>query len=231
MMNPLVLTIDLGTQSVRVLLIDQAGNVLHEVQHKFDKPYYSAYPGWAEQKPEVYWDAICKISQQLKVEAQQIWKDIIAVTVTTIRDTCLCVDQNGKPLRDVIVWLDKRECEPVKPVPLTSKALIALVGKSDTIELQRKVSACNWIIKNQPEIWKNTYKFIMISGYFNFMLTGNLIDSVANMIGHIPLNSKTRTWMGKYELNRCVFDIENEKLTDLVEPGEQIGTITSEAAL
>ena len=35
MMNPLVLTIDLGTQSVRVLLIDKEGNVLHEVQHKF----------------------------------------------------------------------------------------------------------------------------------------------------------------------------------------------------
>jgi len=230
MMNPLVLTIDLGTQSVRVLLIDKEGTVLYEVQYKFEKPYYSTYPGWAEQKPEVYWDAICKISQQLKIDAQQIWKDIIAVTVTTIRDTCLCVDQNGKPLRDVIVWLDKRECVPTKPVPLISMALITLVGKKDTIELQRKVSACNWIMENQPEIWKNTYKFIMISGYLNFMLTGNLVDSVANMIGHIPLNSKTRKWMGKHELNRCVFDIEVEKLTELVEPGERIGTITCEAA-
>jgi len=230
MMNPLVLTIDLGTQSVRVLLIDKEGTVLHKVQHTFEKPYYSTYPGWAEQKPEVYWDAVCQISQQLKVDAQQIWNDIIAVTVTTIRDTCLCVDQNGKPLRDVIVWLDKRECMPTKSIPFVSKVLITLVGKKDTVELQRKISACNWIMENQPEIWKNTYKFIMISGYFNFMLTGNLVDSVANMIGHIPLNSKTRTWMGKHELNRCVFDIENEKLTELVEPGERIGTVTAEAA-
>jgi len=114
MMNPLVLTIDLGTQSVRVLLIDKEGNVLHKVQHIFEKPYYSTYPGWAEQKPEVYWDAICKISQQLKIDAQQIWKDIIAVTVTTIRDTCLCVDQNGKPLPRI-------SAATVSPMPIFSE--------------------------------------------------------------------------------------------------------------
>lgn len=230
MSDPLVLTIDLGTQSARIMLIDRAGNVLHKIQHKYEKPYYSKYPGWAEQKPEVYWDAICQISQQLKTVAQDSWSDIIAVTVTTIRDTCLCVDKDGRPLRDAIVWLDKRECTPSKPVPFMNMFLVSLVGMKDTIELQRKISACNWIMENEPEIWQNTYKFIMISGYLNHMLTGKLVDSVANMIGHIPLNSKTRTWMEKGELTRCVFDIEKEKLTELVEPGELIGNITSEAA-
>jgi sugar (pentulose or hexulose) kinase len=62
------------------------------------------------------------------------------------------------------------------------------------------------------------------------MLTGKFVDSVANMIGHIPFNSKTRTWMKKNELTRCVFDIENDKLTVLVEPGEILGYITDEAS-
>jgi sugar (pentulose or hexulose) kinase len=62
------------------------------------------------------------------------------------------------------------------------------------------------------------------------MLTGKLIDSVANMIGHIPFNSKTRTWMKDNELNRSIFNIETEKLTELVEPGEILGHITEEAS-
>ncbi|MGE5496050.1 MAG: FGGY-family carbohydrate kinase [Burkholderiales bacterium] len=231
MLDPLVLTVDLGTQSIRVTLVDKTGNILYKVRKVYEKPYYSLHPGWAEQKPEVYWDALCEISQQLKAEAAGDWNRIIAVTVTTIRDTCVCLDENGKPLRDAILWLDKRECTPIKPVPPVNSALFSLAGMSDTVKLQRKVSVCNWIMANEPDIWEKTYKYVMISGYLTFMLTGKIIDSVANMIGHIPFNSRTRKWMGPKELNRCIFDIPIEKLSDLVEPGETLGEITHEAAV
>ena len=228
--NPVVLTIDLGTQSVRAMLVDKNGNILHKTQRSYEKPYYSLHPGWAEQKPEFYWDAVCYVTSRLKNEAHAFWNDIIAVTVTTIRDTCICVDRDGKPLRDFIVWLDKRQCEMKKPLSFFNSMLLSLVGMKDTADLQRRVSACNWIMENEPEIWKRTYKFMFISGYLNFMLTGKFIDSVANMVGHIPLNSKTRTWMGRNELNRCIFDVEVEKLTELLEPGETLGRITEDAA-
>lgn len=230
MQEPLVLTIDLGTQSVRAILTDKAGAILFKAQQKFEKPYYSLNPGWAEQKPEVYWDAICGITRRLNDEAQAVWGDIIAVTVTTIRDTCVCVDQDGRPLRDAILWLDKRECIPVKPVPAMNMLLFSLIGMRETVELQRRISACNWIMKSEPDIWAKTHKFMMISGYLTFRMTGKLIDSVGNMIGHIPFNNKTRTWMKKNELTRCVFDIEDDKLPELVEPGEILGYITPEAS-
>ena len=230
MKNPIVLTIDLGTQSVRAMLVDKNGNILSKTQHKYAKPYYSLYPGWAEQKPEVYWDSICDITTRLKAESPEIWSDIIAVTVTTIRDTSLCVDKNGKPLRDFILWLDKRQCKNKKPFPPLNSMLFSLVGMKDTADLLQSESACNWLAENEPEVWEKTHKFIFISGYLNFMLTGKLVDSVANMIGHLPFSSKTRSWMSSSDLNRCVFNIETEKLIDLVEPGERLGTITEAAA-
>jgi len=228
--NPLVLTIDLGTQSVRAILVDKDGNILRKAQYRYEKPYYSLHPDWAEQKPGVYWDAVCYVTNRLKAEAQDLWSNIIAVTLTTIRDTCLCVDRNGRPLRDFILWLDKRQCEVKTPIPFANSMLFSLVGMNDTVNLQRRVSACNWIMENEPEIWEKTHKFIFISGYLTFMLVGRLLDSVANMIGHIPFNSKTRTWMGAKELSRCIFNIENEKLIDLLEPGETLGHITEDAA-
>ena len=228
--NPVVLTVDLGTQSTRAILVDKIGNILHKTQHNYAKAYYSLNPGWAEQKPEVYWDAVCDVINRLKDEAKDIWENIIAVTITTIRDTCLCVDKDGKPLRDVIVWLDKRQCEILKPFPVLHSMLYGMAGMTETAELQRKVSACNWIIKNEPDVWKKTYKFIFISGYLTFLLTGRLADSDANMIGHIPFNSKTRKWMSNTDLNRPIFDIEIEKLTELLEPGKTIGYITENAA-
>jgi len=228
--NPLVLTIDLGTQSVRALLFDKHGTILHKAQHKYEKPYYSLNPGWAEQKPEVYWNGVCDVTNSLKTEAKELWNDIVAVTITTIRDTCLCVDKEGKPLRDVIVWLDKRQCEMPKPFPFIADRIYRLIGMRDTAVLQRKISACNWIMINEPNIWHRTHKFIFISGFLTFQLTGRLADSVANMIGHIPFNSKSRKWMSKFDLNRPIFDIENDKLTELLEPGKTIGFITDKAA-
>jgi sugar (pentulose or hexulose) kinase len=228
--DPLVLTIDLGTQSVRAMLVDKTGNILYKTQHKYEKPYYSLHPGWAEQKPEAYWSAICDVTKRLRDAAHDRWSDIVAVTHTTIRGTYTCLDKEGKPLRDMILWLDKRRVEMTKPVPALNSFAFKLAGKTDTLELIRSTAPCNWIMQNEPEIWEKTYKFLFISGYINHKLTGRFVDSVANMIGYVPFNSKTRTWMGPRELNRCAFDIPNDKLNELIEPGEEIGPITAEAA-
>jgi len=230
MTNPLVLTIDLGTQSVRAMLVDKNGNILLKTQYKYEKPYFSLHPGWAEQKPTVYWDALCNVTNRLRDDARNIWGDIIAVTITTIRDTCLCVDKNGTPLRDFILWLDKRQCEASKPLPALKNMIFSVAGMKDTADLLRKASVCNWIAENELDVWERTHKFIFISGYLTFMMTGQLVDSVANMIGHIPFSSKTRAWAADKDLNRCIFNIETEKLIDLVEPGETLGRITGEAA-
>jgi len=228
--NPLVLTIDLGTQSTRAILVDKNGHILFKASHVYEKPYYSLQPGWAEQKPEVYWNAVCDCTTKLKDESKELWENVIAVTVTTIRDTCLCINKDGKPLRDVIVWLDKRQAKMQKPFPAFHTAMYKLTGMMDTAELQRKISACNWIMENEPAIWEKTHKFVFISGYLTYMLTGRLADSVANMIGHIPFNSRTRKWMKKLDINRPIFDVETEKLTELLEPGKKIGYITEEAS-
>ena len=40
-MRPLVLTFDIGTQSLRAVLVDDMGEIVYKVQKKFSKPYFS----------------------------------------------------------------------------------------------------------------------------------------------------------------------------------------------
>jgi sugar (pentulose or hexulose) kinase len=54
-----LLAIDHGTQSVRALIFDLRGNLLAKSQVPIE-PYYSAEPGWAEQDPKVFWNALCE---------------------------------------------------------------------------------------------------------------------------------------------------------------------------
>ncbi len=230
MNTPLVLTFDVGTQSTRAVLVDKEGNIVFKVQEEYDKPYFSKNTDWAEQRADFYWDAVCEASKSLKEKAGERWEDIIAVTVTTIRDTTLCIDEKGTPVRDVVVWLDKRKAVCSRKIPAIHRALFKLVKMTDTINLQREISTCNWIIENEPEVWAKTKHMVFLSCYINFRLTGNIIDADASTIGHQPFDNKSRSWMKKGDLTRGIFEIEDEKLYPLAKPESELGRVTAEAA-
>ncbi|MDR2758074.1 MAG: FGGY-family carbohydrate kinase [Spirochaetaceae bacterium] len=230
MPEPLVLTFDMGTQSARALLINSQGVIVHKAQKIYPAPYYSKQPGWAEQGPYFYWDSLCEVSRSLKEQAGALWQDISAVTCATIRDTCLCLDRDYNPLRDVILWLDDRKAQDLAPFPALWDILIKVAGMYEGVALQRRNSASNWIAQNEKEIWERTNKFVFISTWINYKFSGNLIDSSASIIGHIPFDSRTRTWMKSWDMRWLIFGIRENQLFDIVEPGTVMGTITHKAA-
>jgi sugar (pentulose or hexulose) kinase len=230
MAEPLILSFDIGTQSARALLVSPQGRILFKAQKAYETPYYSGRPGWAEQRAEFYWENLCETSRSLKEEAGALWHDIIAVTCTTIRDTCLCVDKNCKPLRDAILWLDDRKAEGLSPPPPIAAMVFKAARLSKMVEMQRRICHSNWIIMNEREIWDRTDKFVLISTWLNYKFCGNLLDSSASIIGHIPFDSKLRQWIKPADIRRCIFGVEDDKLFDFVEPGETLGTIITTAA-
>jgi sugar (pentulose or hexulose) kinase len=229
-MDGLALTFDIGTQSARAVLIDATGNILLKEQIKFENPYISERPGWAEQKGEFYWDSICYVSNRLKDRAKDLWNEIGVVSITTIRDTNICVDENGEALRPAILWLDKRKAKAEHRLDFKRRACFKAVGMSKTVDMIRKASACNWIMENEPEIWDKTYKYLMISGYMNFKFTGRMIDSKANIVGHVPFNHKKGEWLNDRELTYAVTPVPKEKLCELVDAGTVIGKITKKVS-
>ena len=208
MNDPLVLTFDLGTQSMRALLIDKSGSTVLSSQVKYDHPCIPTdIRGKAEQEPDFYYDRLCEAGALLKqMDTQNRFKDIIAVTITCIRDTVLILDKDHKPLRNIIVWMDERRAKGDPKPPLLHKLLFASVGMTETIDLLYKSAFCNWIMEEEPDLWAKTDKFVMLSSYMNYKLTGELRDGAANQVGHIPFDYRNRRWMKK-GLSRCVADI------------------------
>lgn len=226
-----VLTVDVGTQSLRACIVNKKGEIIAIERVKYERAYHSPLPGYAEQDPDVYWEALCTATRRLGAGNPELWKEITAMSVTTMRDTCVCVDEDGRPLRDAIVWLDQREADiGIEDFPLFSKIGFGLVGMSETVKTQRRITKSNWIRMNQPDIWEKTYKYLLISGYINYKLTGQFKDSAASLIGHIPFDSKTRGWMNKSSLLYPVFDIDKSRLCTVVESGGVIGTVSESAA-
>jgi sugar (pentulose or hexulose) kinase len=225
-----VLSIDCGTQSIRALIFDKNGTLIGKKKREFE-PYFSNYPGWAEQKPEVYWDNLCIVCSELKEECQDIWDKVQGVVVTTLRDTCVNLDSDGNVLRPAILWLDQRTADRVNAFSNIENLAFRTIGMKDAIDISQKKGKAYWIRQHEPEIWKKTDKYILISAYFHFKLTGKIVDSVANQIAHIPFDYKNKCWPKSNKSYRwTLFGVEREKLPMLVNPGETIGKITKEAA-
>lgn len=228
--NSLALTFDVGTQSARAALVDLRGNILFIVQKQYDPPYFSKNPGWAEQSPDFYWDTICECSKKVRAQAGERWNDIVGVTITTIRATSICLDDNGHPLRDAIVWLDNRQAACEKKLPLHLRALFKVAGALGTVETMRRAAACNWLMENEPEVWKKTKSFCLLSTYLNFKMCGNLVDADASCCGRIPYDNKKRGWMDPKNMSRCCFDLPEEKLFRIVRSETIMGQVTPEAS-
>jgi len=224
-----ILAIDAGTQSIRSIIIDLKGNIREIVKIPID-PYFSKKPGWAEQDPEYYWETLCKTTQGL-LKKTSIYKQAIkGVTLTTQRGTVINLDKNGKPLRPAIVWLDQRRAKVENRLPVFMKTALKLINLNDSVEYAMTECESNWIRQNQPDIWDKTHKYVFLSGFFNFRLTGEYIDSTGNMVGYVPFDYKKHSWAKSSDMKWKMFPMEEDKLPALVEPAQLLGHITSKAS-
>ena len=129
--NPLVLILDFGTQSVRTTLINKQGEIVY--YPKNIRALIFSPKGYAEQYADFYWDNLIACIKKMVKEAKDKLKDVVAMTVTTFRDSAVLLDENNKPLRPVILWLDQRLAKAREKLPLLHRIAFKIVGMMDTL--------------------------------------------------------------------------------------------------
>jgi sugar (pentulose or hexulose) kinase len=227
--QPCLLAIDNGTQSVRALLFDLDGQLIASSKVPLEA-YFSAQPGWAEQHPQYYWDSLCKACQELWRTIDFPRERIRAVALTTQRATVVNLDANGQPLRPAIVWLDQRACEDLPAMGGIAERLIRLGGQGATLDYFRSQAECNWLAREQPELWGRTHKFLLLSGYHSFRLTGRYVDSVAAQVGFLPFDVRRFDWAAPRSWKWRALAVRREQLPELVAPGGLLGHISTTAS-
>jgi sugar (pentulose or hexulose) kinase len=194
------------------------------------EPYYSTAPGLAEQKAQIYWDALCQACQGLW-RMEGVKKDsVAAVALTTQRSTIVNVDEKGEPLRPAIHWLDQRRADGLPPLGGLWGAAFTLAGASETVAYLQAEAEANWLHKNQPAVWQNTYKYLLLSGYLTHLLTGRFVDSVGCQVGYIPFDYKSQRWEASWGWKWQAVKVEPRMLPELIPQTQPLGEITASAA-
>ena len=116
--------LDVGTSSVKALLVSQNGEVVRSATPEY--PFQTPKPMWAETDPDVWWDATQQAIRTLLEEVNP--EEIAAVGLTGQMHGMVALDGKGQVLRPCIMWNDQRsyqECEEI-----TSK-----VGESEVLKI------------------------------------------------------------------------------------------------
>ncbi len=226
----LLLAIDVGTQSVRALVFTASGTLLDKAQ-VFIEPYFSRQAGWAEQDADLYWRSICEACQMLWQRGFVKPQAIAGLSVTTQRGTVVNVDKQGKPLRPAITWLDQRRTTGLTPVGGLWGLAFRAINMRKTIAYFQAEAEINWLAKHEANVWQNTHKFLLLSGYISYKLCAEFVDSVGSQVAYIPFDYKALSWAKAWDWKWQVLKhIEPRHLPKLVNPAEQLGELCTEAA-
>jgi sugar (pentulose or hexulose) kinase len=113
-MNSYFFGIDVGTQGVRIVLVDQKGNVLSSGARKFvlNEKFREV------QSPDLWWENCVLIMDKILAGLPQSFDktSIMAISVTSTSGTVIPLDKNNKPLHPAIMYSDGRSAEQGKRI-------------------------------------------------------------------------------------------------------------------
>lgn len=228
MPQDLILSIDNGTQSLRAILFDRHG----EIQGKFQR-HYPAYiqpePGHCIQDANLYWQALCESCQGLWQQGIDP-KQIKAVTVTSQRGSLVPVNSNGEPIQDAVLWTDQRKASVLQPMPFLWQSAFVMAGVAGTVSNFRRNALCNWVAQHHPERIDVIHKWLLLSGFLNYKLTGLFHDSNASQVGYLPFNFRKQQWAGKLSWQWHALAMQINQLPKLFKSSEVLGHISVAAA-
>ena len=214
-----VMGIDSSTTATKAVVWDRDGRAVAEGRGEFALAI--PRPGWHEQDAEDWWRS-CATAVTQALESVD-GADIEALCVTHQRETFACVDEQGRPVRPAIVWMDVRAAREVADVG--SDEIHRLTGKPpDTTPALYKLL---WLREHEPEALERARWVVDVHAFLVHRLTGmwRTTTACADPLGLIDM--ERGDWsddlLGRVGLSR-------ERVPTLLAPGEVIGEVSAAAA-
>jgi len=172
-MNDVTLVgIDLGTSSLKSVIIGQEGHLLARASKEYaiDTPH----PGWAEQDTEVWVRALVETVRRAVSFAHRSPEHIAAIGLSGQMHGMVCLDAQGKVLRPTILWADQRSAAQVMHVKqeIGQEQLAAWTG--NPLDNGFMLASWLWLREHEPEVAEQTACLLLPKDYLRYRLTGAL---------------------------------------------------------
>jgi len=194
-MRTLLLGIDSGTQSTKVLVVDaRNGKVMAAASVAYDL-IPNLPPGAKEQHPHTWREATAKAIQQALKTAQATAAEVKAIGVSGQQHGFVPLDKEGQVIRPAKLWCDTStaaECEEIMTKVGGLKATIRALGNA--VLPGFTASKILWLKKNEPANYRRLATVLLPHDYLNYWLTGRAVMEYGDASGTALLDVRKRQW-------------------------------------
>ncbi|MBO5094013.1 MAG: xylulokinase [Lachnospiraceae bacterium] len=215
--------IDLGTSAVKLLLMNEKGEIQKIVSKEY--PLFFPHPGWSEQNPEDWYTQTMEGLKELLSEADK--SQVAGISFGGQMHGLVILDENDQVIRPAILWNDGRtyeECDYLNNV----------IGKDKLSEYTANISFTGftapkilWVKNKEPENFARIKKIMLPKDYIAYKLTGVHCTDVSDASGMLIFDVKNRCW-SKEMCEIC--GVKEEQLAKVYESYEAVGTVLPEIA-
>ncbi len=221
----IILAHDVGTGGNKAVITDLKGRVLHS--HYIPYPLINIRPGWVEQNPEQLWHAVMESTRKVLSNIDLLEYEIIGVSMSAQMLNILPLDEKGKPLTNMLSWLDTRSIPQADRIINELGTNIFINEVSNLPTAKDIIPKILWIKEVKPEVWKKTHKVVDCKEYLLLRLTGKIAVDWHGASLYFLFDPIRRKW----SKNLCnKLDIPISKLPDAYPCTQVIGKVTSQAA-
>jgi len=217
------LGIDLGTSGVKVVLTDEADQVVDgEVAPlEVSRPH----PLWSEQQPEDWWQATDRAVGRLRERVSGGLSGVRAIGLSGQMHGATLLDATDRPLRPAILWNDGRsaaQCAELEERVPRSREItgnLAMPGFTAPKLL--------WVREHEPEIFARLHKVLLPKDSLRLRMTGDYASDMSDSAGTLWLDVARRSWSTEM-LEAC--GLSTQAMPTLFEGSEATGTLRRESA-
>ena len=220
----LYLGVDLGTSSVKLLLVDETGAVIKTASRTY--PLEFPQPGWSQQNPEDWWKGTCEAMGELLQGVNSA--QIAGLAVGGQMHGLVVLDEHDQVIRPAILWNDGRTAEE-------TREMNAHFGREGLLSLAGNIAFTGftapkllWMRRHEPALFAKINKIMLPKDYLVYRLTGVHSCDFSDASGMLLLDVANRRW-SQALLDYC--GVTEAQMPKLFESYEAVGTLRPEIAL
>lgn len=215
--------IDLGTSAVKLLLMDETGDIKKIVSKEYDLSF--PHPGWSEQNPTDWWEQTKLGLKELTSEVDR--KLVAGISFGGQMHGLVILDSEDRVIRPAILWNDGRTQDE-------TDYLNNEIGKEKLSALTGNIAFAGftapkilWVKKHEPENFSRIHRLMLPKDYIAYKLTGNASTDYSDASGMLLLDVEHKCW-SKEMLEIC--SVKEKWLPKLYESYECVGTLLPNVA-
>ena len=229
MQKKYVIGVDGGTESIRAGVFDLSGNPLAFASVTY--PTNFPIPGWAEQNPEDWWNALGGAVRRAVIDANVRKQEILGICLDTTCCSVVTLDGAGNPLRPALIWMDMRSAPQTEQVLATADpALQVNSNGGGPVSAEWMIPKSLWIQQEEPEIFEKAETVCEFQDYLNLHLTGKRVASINNVSVRWHYGPGWGGWARSMVESLGMSELLKKWPAIVLRLGEEIGGLTSNAA-